>query len=175
MVMIMINKQTIEKFQKELSSKSPTPGGGVIAALTGSFAASLIEMVCNLTVGKKGYENVQKSVIKIHKDAVELKVRLSKLAQEDKLAYEKVAVAYKIDKENPKRKELIKKSLKYAIEVPMEVRKLCQEIEVLAYKIAKIGNKNARSDAKTALYMAHAASKSALENVKINKKSLASL
>lgn len=171
----MINKQTIEKFQKELSSKNPTPGGGVIAALSGSFAASLIEMVCNLTIGKKGYEKVQKTIVKIHKDSVELKIRLSKLAEEDKVAYDKVVSAYKIEKGNLARKDQIKKALKYAIEVPMEVRKLCQEIEVLAYKVAKLGNKNAKSDAKTALYLAHAASKSALENVKINKKSLASL
>ena len=68
-----INSQTLEKFQKDLSSKNPTPGGGVIAALSGSFAASLIEMVCNLTIDKKGYEKVQKDIIKIHKDAVDLK------------------------------------------------------------------------------------------------------
>jgi formiminotetrahydrofolate cyclodeaminase len=171
----MINNQTIEKFQEELGSKNATPGGGVVAALAGSFAASLIEMVCNLTLEKTGYEKVQKTIIKIHKDAVELKNRLSKLAEEDKVAYDKVALSYKIDKVDPKRKEAIKKSLKYAIEVPMEVRKLSQEVEVLGYKVSKIGNKNATSDAKTAIHLAHAASKSALENIKINKQSLANL
>lgn len=171
----MINKQTIEKFQKELSSKSPTPGGGVIAALTGSFAASLIEMVCNLTIGKKGYENVQKSIIKIHKESIELKNRLSKLAEEDKVAYDKVVAAYKTNKESTKRKDIIKKALRYAIEVPMEVRKLANQVEALGYKVSKIGNKNARSDGKTAVYLAHAASKSALENIKINKLALKKL
>ncbi|MBU1200283.1 cyclodeaminase/cyclohydrolase family protein, partial [Patescibacteria group bacterium] len=46
----IINSQTLKKFQEELGSKNPTPGGGVMAALAGSFAASLIEMVCNLTI-----------------------------------------------------------------------------------------------------------------------------
>ena len=134
----MINKQTIERFQIELGSKNPTPGGGVVAALAGSFAASLIEMVCNLTIDKKGYE--------------------------------KVMIAYK-----SKNKEKIKKSLKYAIEVPFEVRKISQELEKIAYRVSKIGNKNALSDARTAIYLARAASKSALENIKINKQALVKL
>lgn len=163
----MIQKQTLEKFQKELGSKNPTPGGGVIAALSASFSASLIEMVCNLTIDKKGYEKVQKDILKFHKDAIELKKKLSKLAEEDKKAYDKVIVAYK-----SKSKSKITKALKYAIEVPMEVRRLSQTLEKLAYRVSKIGNKNAYSDSRTAIYLAHAASKSALENIKINKVSL---
>lgn len=166
----MIQKQTLKEFQKELGSKNPTPGGGVIAALSGSFAASLIEMVCNLTIDKKGYEKVQKDILKFHKDAIELKKKLSNLAEEDKKAYDKVVKAYKT-----KDKVVIKKSLKYAIEVPMEVRKLSQDLEKLAFRVSKIGNRNAFSDAKTAIYLAHAASKSALENIKINKQALVKL
>lgn len=165
----MINK-TLKQFQIELGSKNPTPGGGVMAALAGSFAASLIEMVCNLTIDKKGYEKVQKNILKIHKEVIELKKKLNNLAEEDKKAYDKVIKAYKT-----KDKVVIKKSLKYAIEVPMEVRRLSQIVEKLGFRISKIGNKNAHSDARTAIYLAHAASKSALENIKINKESLRKL
>lgn len=171
----MIKNQTLDKFQKELSSKSPTPGGGVVAALSAQFAASLVEMVCNLTVGKAGYEKVQNEVIKIHKDAVEIKKKLGNLAEEDSKAFKKVMESYKIDKENPKRKEQIVKSLKYAIAVPLQVRKLTQELKILAEKAAKIGNKNTASDAKTAVYLAEAAGKAAQENIKINKESLKKL
>ncbi|MEK7473027.1 MAG: cyclodeaminase/cyclohydrolase family protein [Patescibacteria group bacterium] len=172
-----INSQTLEKFQKDLSSKNPTPGGGVIAALSGSFAASLIEMVCNLTIDKKGYEKVQKDIIKIHKDAVDLKKKLTKLVEDDKKAFDKVMVAYKSAKNLPAQagKTAIRKSLKYAIAVPMEVRKLSQILEKLAYHVSKIGNKNTLSDAKTAIHLARAASKSALENIKINKQALVKL
>jgi formiminotetrahydrofolate cyclodeaminase len=165
-----ISRQTIEQFQKELSSKNPTPGGGVVAGLSAQFAASLIEMVCNLTIGKKGYEKVGKIAIKLRKDASEIKTRLAKLTEEDARAFDSVMKAYK-SKDKPK----IKKALKYAIEVPMEVRHLSQELEKIGYRVSKIGNKNAVSDAKTAIHLAHAASKSALENVSINKKALAKL
>lgn len=170
-----LKKQTLDEFQRELGSKSPTPGGGVVAALAGAFAASLIEMVANLTLGRKGYETKEKILLKILKDTGEIKKRLNVLADEDAAAYTKVMAAYKIDKENPKRKEAIKKALKYAIEVPFEVRKLSQALEKTGFKISKIGNKNALSDAKTAIHLAHAAGKSALENIKINKVSLKKL
>ncbi len=168
-----INKQTIEKFQKELGSKNPTPGGGVVAALSGQLAASLVEMVCNLTIGKEGYEKVQAETIRIHKNAIEIKKRLGDLAEEDSKAFQKVMESYRIDKGNLKRKEQIIKSLKYAIAVPLEVRKLTQELKILAEKTAKIGNKNTASDAKTAIYLSEAAGKAAQENVKINKDALA--
>lgn len=163
----MLNSQTLKQFQEELGSKKPTPGGGVVAALSAGFAASLVEMVCNLTLGKEKHKRVEKDIIKIHKSSVEFRKRLDKLAEEDKKAFDKVIEAY-----NSKNKERIKKSLRYAIDVPMEVRKISQEVEKLAYRVSKIGNKNAKSDARTAIHLAHAASKSALENIKINKESL---
>lgn len=173
--MHMLHKQTLEQFQKELSSKNPTPGGGVVAALAASFAASLIEMVVNLTMGKKGYENKEKILIKIAKDTGEIKKRLTVLAEDDAKAYQKVMEAYKIAKETPGRTSAIRKALKYAIEVPLEVRKLSHELEELGYRASKVGNKNASSDARTAIHLARAAGKSALENIKINKASLSKL
>lgn len=166
----MLNTKTLKQFQEELGSKNPTPGGGVVAALSASFAASLIEMVCNLTLGKEKYIKVQKDIIKTHKRAVEIKKRTAKLAEDDKRAFDKVMLSYR-----SKSKSKIEKSLKYAIEVPMEVRKFSQELEKLALQVAKIGNTNAYSDAKTAIYLSQAAQKSAMENIKINKESLKKL
>lgn len=160
----MINRQTIEQFQKELSSKSPTPGGGVVAALAAQFSASLIEMVCNLTKGD--------GLLGIEHRAREIKKRLVRLADEDARAFQKVMEAYR---KKPRSKSMIVKTLKYAIEVPMEVKKLSKELEILGAKTAKAGNKNAVSDAKAAVHLAHAAGKAAQENIKINKVSLAAL
>jgi formiminotetrahydrofolate cyclodeaminase len=165
-----ISKLQISKFLDDLASKNPTPGGGVVAALSASFSASLIEMVCNLTIDKKAYIAVQKRIHEYKKASSQIGARLAKLADEDVRAFDAVIKAYR-----SKDKSKIKKSLKYAIEVPMEVRKLSQRLEEIGYKVSKIGNKNAVSDAKTAVYLARAASKSALENVVINKKALAAL
>ena len=50
----MLNK-TITEFMEESASKAPVPGGGGVSALCGALAASLSEMVTNLTTGKKKY------------------------------------------------------------------------------------------------------------------------
>lgn len=171
----MIKDKTVEQFLKELASKSPTPGGGVAAALSGVMAASLVEMVCNLTLGKKGYDGRANAIRKILKDTERIKKRLSALSEEDAKAFQKVMLAYALPKEKTGRKESIKKALKYAIAVPMEVRRLTQELETLARRSSKLGNKNAVSDAKSAYHLSHAAGKSALENININKKALARL
>jgi len=52
----MLIQLPIDDFHRTLSSKSPGPGGGSVAALSGALAAGLISKVCNLSIGKEGYE-----------------------------------------------------------------------------------------------------------------------
>lgn len=150
-----IRDQKISKFLGELSSKSPTPGGGAVAALTGAMAISLVEMVVNLTKGLK-------------LDTGNLKKELLSLADQDCKAFDGVMAAYR-----SKSKSKIIKSLKKAIEIPQKTLTLSQKIEKLAKQVVKKGNKNALSDAKSAIYLARAAQKAAKENIDINKKLLA--
>ncbi|HXV13122.1 MAG TPA: glutamate formimidoyltransferase, partial [Candidatus Krumholzibacteria bacterium] len=49
---------SLKQFVDLTSTDAPVPGGGSVAALCGSLAASLTAMVANLTFGKKGYESV---------------------------------------------------------------------------------------------------------------------
>lgn len=173
--MSRIASQKIEKFLEDLSSLSPTPGGGAVAALAGAMAASLVEMVANLTLGKEKYQKVQKEIRRLALDAAKKEKVFLTLADEDVKAYNFVMAAYRLSKEDASRKKKIKKALTYAMEVPEKTAELAEEVEKLAKKVAKIGNKNAYSDARSAFFLAQAAGKSAQENVKINKASLASL
>ena len=170
--MVKIKKQKVESFIKDLSSMSSTPGGGATAALVGSFAAGLVHMVANLTIGKKGYENKQKIMFRLLKDSRQFEKRLMNLADEDVLAFQKVMRAYRLDKDDSQRDEKIQKALMYATTVPLETAEITNDVYKLAQISLKHGNKNALSDAKTAKYLANASIKSALENVKINLKSI---
>lgn len=165
-----IRDQKIEIFLDELSSASPTPGGGAVAALSGAMAASLVEMVCGLTIGKKGYEKIQIETKLIKSKAANIKRSFLELADEDIFVFNQVMLAYKKGD-----KAKIKTALKGATDVPAKVGRLADKIAYLAIKMAKVGNKNAVSDAKSALYLARASKKAALENVKINLKALAAL
>ncbi len=155
-----IQGQKIEQFLEQLASKNPTPGGGAVAALVGATAASLVVMVCKLT--KEG-----SSITRIENNANSLKSQLLNLSDEDCEAFDEVVVAYK-----SKNKRKIKKALQKAIKVPSETKRFSKKVERLARVVIKRGNKNAESDAKTAVYLAVAAQKSAEENIKINKRAI---
>ncbi|MCJ7805671.1 cyclodeaminase/cyclohydrolase family protein [Patescibacteria group bacterium] len=165
-----IRKKRIGEFLNEVASDSPTPGGGAVAALSAAMAAGLVRMVADLTVDKKGYEKVTKKATGIGSAAKKLEKELLTLGDLDIAAYNSVVAAFKT-----KDKQKITKALHGAAEIPGKVAQKSLEVSRLAQKITKIGNKNALSDAKTAIYLAKAARLSALENVKINKRALARL
>lgn len=155
-----IKDQKIEQFLERLASKNPTPGGGAVAALIGAMAASLVVMVCKLTKEASSTKRIAHS-------ANNFKSQLLNLADEDCEAFDEVVVAYK-----SKNKRKIKKALQKAIMVPSETKMSSRKVEKLARIVAEKGNKNAASDAKTAVYLAVAAQKSAEENIKINKRAI---
>lgn len=172
----MFNDLTLGELLAQISSNQPTPGGGVVAALAGQFSASLIIMVCNLTLNKKGYEKVQQKITRYLHQAQTIKETLKQLAEDDQDAFNSVMSAYKSRKDDPlKSNEQLILSLKAATLVPSKVRKNALVLKRIAQKIALIGNINAYSDAMSAVYLAEASAKSALENIKINQKSLRSL
>lgn len=159
----MLKDKTIEKFLDELASKSPAPGGGSIAALSGALSAALVSMVCRLTIGKKKYREVQKEIKKILNASEKLREELTKLIDEDTKAYNQVVKAFKLSGRPD-----IEKVLKQAAEVPLETAQNCKKVLELAIRVAKIGNKNALSDIKIAKLLAQTGIKAAILNVKIN-------
>lgn len=165
-----IENYKIEKFLGQLASTSPIPGGGAVAALTGAMAASLVSMVAGLTIGKERYKKTEGRMKKVLKESKTLRKNLMVLSNKDIEAFDRVMQAYK-----SKNKEKIRIALKKAIEVPAKVVLLSNKVQKLSLEVAKYGNKNAFSDAKSAYHLASAARKSALENVRINRKALASL
>ncbi len=172
------SEMTLANFASLVASKEPTPGGGSVAASTGLFAASLVIKVCKLTVGKKGYETVFERANEILTSAQESKEKLQDLANKDSLAYSKVSKAFALpkntDSERHDRKKMIDAALKEATEVPAQTVIECVKVLDLAEEILRIGNKNASSDAETAVELAKAAAKGAWSNVKINLEALSS-
>ena len=48
-----LRNHTLVEFAAELAKKTPVPGGGSVAALSGALAAGLLAMVANYSVGRK--------------------------------------------------------------------------------------------------------------------------
>ena len=167
---------TLKDFLSKTASKSPVPGGGSVAALSASLAASLSEMVAHLTIGKKGYEALEEEMQEIAKKAFQYRERLIRDIDRDSDAYNDVMAAFKLPKgteqEQNNRKQAIQEALKNASLVPLGVAKNAFKIIELAGKVVKQGNKNAVTDGVVGVMMARTAVLSALYNVKINLASI---
>ena len=172
----MFAKMTLEEFLNTLSSNSPTPGGGSVAALSGALAASLVSMVASLTVGKKGHEGYD-SLMETTIETMALEQqRMKDLMDADAKAFDEVMASFKLPKSNDEekkaRKEKIQESLKKACMIPLETAEYVVKIAEFARDMVKYGNKNAVSDAKSALELCRACFNMACENVEINLSSI---
>lgn len=164
--------QPLQQFLDALASGEPVPGGGSVAALSGALAASLLAMVCRLTVGKKGYESVSGDMQNILARVEPLQIKFRDLMQSDIDAYAGVIQAYGLpkndDMEKAARTRAIQTALKHASEVPLRVAELCATVLDLAIPVATKGNKNAVSDAGVGALLAEAGLRGAALNVTIN-------
>lgn len=170
-----LNK-TLQNYFDELSSNSPTPGGGNVSALCGALAASLGTMVCNLTIGKKKYADVEAEIISLKEKLALFQNDFIELAQRDNEAFDKVMEAFKLPKESEQEKEIrnskIEEATINAAEVPSEVMKKCYDLLPILKTISEKGNKNSLSDAGVAIALVKASVQGAYLNVLINCSSL---
>jgi len=168
--------QPMQGFMDKLASKSPEPGGGSVAALTGALGAALVSMVANLTLGKEKYKDVQPQIEVLLKDSEKLRAEMQDLIQKDTEAYGALSAVYKMpkntDEEKAARTAKMQEALKIACQVPFEIGLKSLEVARLAERAANIGNVGAVSDAGVAVLLAQACAQSAALNVKINVNSI---
>jgi formiminotetrahydrofolate cyclodeaminase len=167
-----LTQQTVTDFLDALASNAPAPGGGSVAALSGALGAALLSMVCNLTLGKKRYADVQEDIEALVEKTEALRHRLTDLLEEDVEVFTGVSAAYKMPRKPPEaraaRSAAIQEALKAATQVPLEVAKACVDVIELCTQTAEQGNQGAVSDAGVAVLMAEAGLRSAALNVIIN-------
>ncbi len=160
-------EKSLKSYLDKLASKSPTPGGGSAAALLGALAAGLVSMVANFTVGKPKYKKVEKSVARILERAEKLRERLSRLTEEDSIAYSKISDAYRLPK-GEERNKVMQKALCHASKVPFEVANLSFKLLKLNQDLVEKGNRNLISDVGVSVIFSLAALETAALNVEIN-------
>ncbi len=156
----MLAKLTVEEFAERLAAGTPTPGGGSAAALAGTLSASLLRMVCDLTLGKEQYRAHEEAVRGIRRRAEALKKDLLALVDRDAQAYDGVIRARRLPKGTPAEQEAraaaLSRANMFATETPMTVAEACAVLMTLAVELAHKGNSNAVSDVGSAALLAYA-------------------
>jgi methenyltetrahydrofolate cyclohydrolase len=162
----------VDEFLQRLASGDPTPGGGAASALAGALGAALVSMVCNLTIGRERYADLQESAVALQQQAAELVERLQVGIDEDAAAYGAVIAAYGLaratDEEKAARSAAIQSATFEASLVPLGLAEAAAGVIDLAEQGLGKTNPNAASDLAVAALLGVAAVDGAAANVEIN-------
>jgi formiminotetrahydrofolate cyclodeaminase len=167
---------SIGNFTELVAAGTPAPGGGSVAAYCGVLAASLGQMVCNLTIGKQKYAEAEPRLRAIRSELDRLGARLRELIAEDAASFEAVLQAYRLPKDSDEQKAdraaQIQIALRGAVDVPVETAQRGFDVLKLLGELADIGNPNALSDVAVGAQLAQVAIRGASYNVGVNLDSI---
>lgn len=139
---------SVHDLLEAVSARTTAPGGGAAAALTTALAASLTAMAARFDGA--GAQSSRRVAL-----ADEARDRAAELADADIAAYARFVTARRA------RTGDLGQALDDAVDVPLQVTALAEEIAVAASALAHEGNPRLRGDAVTACWLAAAAARSA--------------
>ena len=125
---------------ENLEDKEIDIAGGSAVGMNLATVNSLIKYICNLTFGKKKYEDVQEEVQKIYEEADKLKRKSLQVIDKDKEILENILEAYKMRNDEPSKYQ---NECKNAVEFCMEVLKIAFETLELSNKVSKVRKQDA--------------------------------
>jgi formiminotetrahydrofolate cyclodeaminase len=143
----------LDSFLDQLAARTPTPGGGGAAAVTGAMAAGLVAMAARFSSSRLPGAG------ELAERADELRRRAAGLADLDARAYQAVLAA---------QGDARRAALHGAAVVPLEIAEIGAQVAELAARVAQAGNPNLRGDAVTGALLAAASAASAACLVDIN-------
>lgn len=160
------------EFVRAVAARTPTPGGGGVAALAGALGVALGAMAGEYTLGKPRYAAVEQDVRAAVARAGELAEALLGLVDADAEAFGPLSRAYAIPRDDPSRAEAVERATVEAMAVPRRVLGLaCEAVPVLE-ELAEKGTRMLRSDVGCAAALVRAALECAALNVYANTSGL---
>ncbi|HVO78029.1 MAG TPA: glutamate formimidoyltransferase [Methanomassiliicoccales archaeon] len=171
-----LGRMRLDKFLQKLASAAPTPGGGSASCLMGAMGAALGAMVCRLSIGKKGIEDLASVFEQRAGELDDLRAKLTRAMDEDASSFEGVMAAYKLpkgtDEEKAARSAAVQFAYKKAAEVPLATASKCRRVIEILVEVGPRSNPNARSDIAVGIRSAKAGLDGAAENVLVNLTSI---
>lgn len=159
-------------FADALASKTPAPGGGGSAAMTGALGIALCSMAGHFTVGKKKYAAYEADLQRMLEECDTLRSRLLFLIDADAQGFEPLSRAYALPKDAPDRDAVMKDATISACQAPMEVISCCGRALTLLEEMLEKSSRLLITDVGCGALLCKAAMESAALNVFINTASL---
>jgi formiminotetrahydrofolate cyclodeaminase len=155
-------KNSLLQFRDRVAASSATPGGGAVAAVTATFAAALLQMVCSISAKRKP---------DVRMDAFAAKVKiceekLAHCAEEDIRVFNRYMAARR-DRSAGAQAE-VQQCLLACTEVPLAAAEVVAKLEAFAVEMAPNSLDFLSSDLATARHLLNASRKALLANVSVN-------
>jgi len=160
----LLEEETSAGFLESCAARTPTPGGGSVAAYAGALGASMASMVARLNDKKTEVGPLHEMI----PQADGLMGRLAALVKKDAEAFNAVMAAMKLPDGDATKAERARTAQVGATATPLETMREALTVMELARTGLERSKASCRSDAGVAGIMGHAAMEGAFLNVLIN-------
>jgi len=159
----------------QLSARSPTPGGGAVAALCAAVSAGLVGMVTAYTTGPKWVDR-EARMHELNDEAAHLRTTALGVTDDDVDAFGAVAAAYALRadslEEKAARTATIQQALVGAAAPPEHAGRIAARLIEIAEELVDSSNPNVLSDVAVASATARAALDAAIVNIDVNRRAI---
>jgi formiminotetrahydrofolate cyclodeaminase len=163
-----ITSLPVSGFLDALAAKTPTPGGGAAAGLTGAIGAALAAMVVRFTIGSESHKAHDEK----HRDQLatleSIRAQFLGASEEDAAAYASLNTLWKLPKDDPRREREWDGAVRAAIAAPQRIVILSEGLAQILVELASTTKHTLRSDLAVSAALARAASQAAACNVRVN-------
>ena len=165
---MMIGQESVENLLAAIAAKTPTPGGGAVAAITSALAAALGQMVVNYSCSKPSLADHTE----LHEEALrtlaELQGSALRLADADAEAFAHLSDLWGLPADDARRQAEWNDAVAAAIDAPRQVMGASMATLRLTERLSGKTIRNLRSDLAITALLAEAGARAAACNVRIN-------
>lgn len=164
---------SVDRFLDQVADRTPTPGGGSVAAMAGALACAMAKMVAGYSISRNTEDSVRKQVeelaVRLHR-ADEL---LRALITQDAEAYAKMTEAVKAAKDDPSKQPASDEAVLAAIAVPMGMAATASNALATMDEFKTLASRYLLSDLGVAAVLADATARAAGYSVRVNLRDVA--
>jgi len=152
----------------EMARRTPTPGGGGVAAGSGCLACAMARMVAAYSIGAKTESELRARIEAVADRLGVADQLLRALITQDAEAYVAMTAARKSSQDNAPGRQRFTEAVLQAIAVPMEAVAVTVHLLAILDDFKGIANRRLLSDLGVAAVLADAAARAASYSVRIN-------
>ena len=168
-----ITELTLNRFLDQVADRTPTPGGGGVAAAVGALGCAMAKMVVSYSINRNTEKPVREQVEglagRLHRAEQILRASISQDAQ----AYTKMTEAAKVAKADASRRPAHQEAILAAIAVPMEMAATVSNALATMDELKTVASRYLLSDLGVAAVLAEATARAARYSVRVNLRELA--